>query len=171
MAKGVKLDIEMRRKALECFEAGFGKRRTAGILGIATGTVEQWMLTYKSIGAEGLLSMGSKKTRYSFDTKLAAARAIVDEGKVFSDVMSEHGIASAGPLHDWVRKYRAGGAGALAPKPKAKPAKQKAEAGDLTREEELEAEVRKLRAEVAYLKKSIALKAEKRSRTVKKPRS
>ena len=170
MPKGVRLDIGMRRKALECFEAGLGEKRTAGILGISAGTVEQWMLTYKSIGAEGLLRMGAKHTKYSLDTKLAAVRAIVDEGAVFSDVMAEHGIASASPLHDWVRKYRAGGADALAPKPKGKPAKRKAEAGGLTCEEELEAEVRKLRAEVAYLKKSIALKAERRSQTAKRPR-
>ena len=39
---------------------------------------------------------------------------------------------------------------------------------EMTREQELERRVRKLEAENAYLKKSIALKAEKRSRTERK---
>ena len=38
-----------------------------------------------------------------------------------------------------------------------------------TREEELEERVRKLEAQVAYLKKSIALKAQRRSQTGTKP--
>ena len=41
----------------------------------------------------------------------------------------------------------------------------------MAREQELERRVRKLEAENAYLKKSIALKAEKRSRTARRQRS
>lgn len=39
----------------------------------------------------------------------------------------------------------------------------------MTREQELEREVRRLEAQVTYLKKSIALKAERRSRTGRRP--
>ena len=39
----------------------------------------------------------------------------------------------------------------------------------MTREQELERQVRRLEAEVAYLKKSIALKAGLRSRTGRRP--
>ena len=58
------------------------------------------------------------------------------------------------------------GAEALRPKPKGRPSGSKAR--PRTREQELERRVRKLEAENAYLKKSIALKAEKRSRTERK---
>ena len=72
----------------------------------------------------------------------------------------------------WAQKYREGGPDALRPKPKGRP--RSAEGGEprpKSREAELEEENRRLRAENAYLKKSIALKAEKRSRTARRPRS
>ena len=60
---------------------------------------------------------------------------------------------------------------ALRPKPKGRPKGAKAAPGPMTREQELERRVQKLEAENAYLKKSIALKAEKRSRTARRRRS
>ena len=53
---------------------------------------------------------------------------------------------------------RNSGAEALRPKPKGRP--KGAKAAPATREQQLEREVRRLEAQVAYLKKSIALKAE-----------
>lgn len=67
---------------------------------------------------------------------------------------------------DFISLYREGGAEALRPKPRGRPRK---EAAPATREEELEREVRRLEAQVAYLKKSIALKAQRRSQTGTKP--
>ena len=55
------------------------------------------------------------------------------------------------------------------PRPKGRPRGSGAGAAPMTREQELEREVRRLEAEVAYLKKSIALKAELRSRTGRRP--
>lgn len=54
---------------------------------------------------------------------------------------------------------------ALRPKPKGRHKGTSSPPKKTTREQELERRVRKLEAENAYLKKSIALKAEKRSRT------
>ena len=84
------------------------------------------------------------------------------------DVYKRQGIASATPLKQWCRLYREGGAQALKPKPKGRP-KGSVRAVPPTREEELAERVRKLEAQVAYLKKSIALKAQKRSQTGTKP--
>ena len=83
--------------------------------------------------------------------------------------MKRFGIASMKPLERWRRLYREGGAEALRPKPKGRPRGSGAKAAPRTREEELEERVRKLEAQVAYLKKSIALKAELRSRTGRRP--
>ena len=62
-------------------------------------------------------------------------------------------------MKQWCRLYREGGAQALRPKPKGRP-KGSVRAMPPTREEELAERVRKLEAQVAYLKKSIALKAQ-----------
>ena len=112
--------------------------------------------------------MGVKHARYDYETKVAAARAVVDGGMSKPEAMMRFGIASATPLKQWCRLYRQGGAQALKPKPKGRP-KGSVRAVPPTREEELEERVRKLEAQVAYLKKSIALKAHRRSQTGTKP--
>ena len=106
--------------------------------------------------------------RYDYETKVAAASAVVDGGMSKPEAMTRFGIASATSLKQWCRLYRQGGAQALKPKPKGRP-KGSVRAVPPTREEELAERVRKLEAQVAYLKKSIALKAQRRSQTGTKP--
>jgi transposase-like protein len=159
----------MRRRALELFEAGLGQWAVAGRLGLSRDTVRQWHATYKAAGAEVLLSMGASHRQYDQETKVAAARAVVELGRDKAEVMREMGIASRSPLEAWCRSYREGGAGALAPRPKGRP-KGGAPRPAKTREQELEEQNRKLLAQVAYLKKSIALKAARLSETGRRPR-
>ena len=128
-------------------------------------TVREWQKMYRVIGRGGLLAMGVKQAKYDYETKVAAARAVVDGGMSKPEAMVRFGIASATSLKKWCRLYREGGAQALKPKPKGRPKG----AVPPTREEELEERVRKLEAQVAYLKKSIALKAQRRSQTGTKP--
>ena len=158
-------DRLLREQAAQMFEKGCGYRLTASRLGVSAATVREWQKTYHVIGKGGLLAMGVKQARYDYETKVAAAKAVVDGGMSKPEAMVRFGIASATPLKQWCRLYRQGGAQALKPKPKGRPK------GSVppTREEELEERVRKLEAQVAYLKKSIALKAQKRSQTGTKP--
>ena len=142
---------------------------TARRLGVSAETVRGWQKTYRVIGKDGLLAMGVKQARYDYETKVAAARAVVDGGMSKPEAMVRFGIASATPLKQWCRLYREGGAQALKPKPKGRLKGPGVGAVPPTREEELEERVRKLEAQVAYLKKSIALKAQKRSQTGTKP--
>ena len=72
------------------------------------------------------------------------------------------------PLKSWIRAYRDGGEEALRPKRKGRPPGPARPRPEATREQELERQVQRLEAEVAYLKKSIALKAEKRSRAARR---
>ena len=72
--------------------------------------------------------------------------------------MAELGIASLAPLKAWCRAWREGGAEALRPRPKGRPRGSGPEAASKTREQELEERVRRLEAEVAYLKKLRALR-------------
>ena len=161
-------DRLLREQAVEMFERGFGYRLTANRLGVPAEAVRHWQKTYRVIGRDGFLAMEVKRTRYDYETKVAAARAVVDGGMSKPEAMVRFGIASATPLKRWCRLYREGGAQALKPKPKGRP-KGSVRAVPPTREEELEKRVRKLEAQVAYLKKSIALKAQRRSQTGTKP--
>ena len=165
---GIRHDRMLRKQAAQMFEKGFGYGLTTSRLGMSAATVREWQKTYHVIGKDGLLTMGVKHTKYDYETKVAAAKAVVDGGMSKPEAMMRFGIASATPLKQWCRLYREGGAQALKPKPKGRP-KGSVRAVPPTREEELEKRVRKLEAQVAYLKKSIALKAHRRSQTGTKP--
>ena len=171
MSGRVLYDIGLRRRAVELYEEGHGRDAISCLLNVPKGTVRQWLDTYRSVGMGVLFAMGTKKTVYSFEIKVAAVKAVVEEGMTIPEAMAKFRIASTSPLHKWVKAYREGGVEALQPKPKGRPKGVKASQKKMTREQELERRVQKLEAENAYLKKSIALKAEKRSRTVRKQRS
>ena len=164
-----KHDRKMRELAVELFDEGYGRDIVAARLCMSASIVEKWLLTYRSVGSEVLLCMGSRKTRYAGETKVAAARAVVDEGMGKPEAMAAFGIASRTPLDSWCRLYREGGADALRPKPKGRPKGSAAQSAPKTREQELEARVRRLEAENAYLKKVRALEAEK-SRAGRSPK-
>ena len=164
-----KHDRSLRERAAEMFGAGRGYESVAKSLGVPAKAVRKWQQTYRSVGRGGLLNMGKTHARYDFETKLAAARAVVDGGIAKPEAMRRFGIASASPLDRWCRLYREGGTEALRPKPRGRPGGSGAKAAPMTREQELERQVRRLEAEVAYLKKSIALKAELRSRAGRRP--
>lgn len=166
---GLRHDRLLREQAAQMFERGFGYGLTARKLGVSAETVREWQKMYRVIGRDGLLTMGVKRTKYDYETKVAAAAAVVDGGMSKPEAMVHFGIASATPLKQWCRLYRQGGAQALKPKPKGRPKGLGVGAVPPTREEELAERVRKLEAQVAYLKKSIALKAQKRSQTGTKP--
>ena len=108
-------------------------------------TVREWQKMYRVIGRGGLLAMGVKQARYDYETKVAAARAVVDGGMSKPEAMVRFGIASATSLKKWCRLYREGGAQALKPKPKGRP-KGSVRAVPPTREEELAERVRKVHA-------------------------
>ena len=164
-------DEAIRRRAAALFDEGLGYKAAAGLLGIPRETVRKWLDIYRSVGIEVLAMMGKKHTAYPFETKVAAVSAVVDGGMTKPEAMARFGIASPSSFKRWLKAYREGGPEALRPKPKGRPRGSGSPAGEATREQELERRVRKLEAENASLKKSIALKAEKRSRTARKPRS
>ena len=157
--KRCKHDRMLRECACELFEQGYGYAHTARLLGIAQGTVRKWQLTYLSVGKDSLLNMGKTHRKYAFETKLAAVQAVLDAGMTKPEAMEYFGIASKAPLEVWCRLYREGGAEALRPKPKGRPKGSCGQARPQSREKELEREIERLKTQVAYLKKSIALKA------------
>lgn len=160
----------VRKRAAELFKLGYGTRATATALSIPSGTVRKWHRTFSAVGLEGLLSMGAKPEKYTWEQKCAAARAVIDEGATKAEAMARFGIASQSPLEKWCRLYRDGGDEALRPKPKGRPGGSASKPrAPLTRERELEERVRKLEVENAYLKKLAALRAIRKSRTGIRP--
>ena len=119
MNLGLRHDRLLRKQAAQMFEKGLGYGLTASRLGVSAATVREWQKMYRVIGKDGLLAMGIKHTKYDYETKVAAAAAVVDGGMSKPEAMMRFGIASATPLKQWCRLYREGGAQALKPKPRA----------------------------------------------------
>ncbi len=67
----VKHDVEVRRRASELFERGYGRISTAKALRVPRQTVEKWQQIYRAIGREALLSMGGKQASYTYEQKVA----------------------------------------------------------------------------------------------------
>ena len=62
--------------------------------------------------------MDGKQARYTYEQRVAAAKAVVDGGMPKGDAMARYGIMSRTPLERWCRAYRKDAAKALRPKPK-----------------------------------------------------
>ena len=167
----IKYDIDIRKEAARLFAIGYGYGTVASMMSLPEEAVRKWSYTFQAIGLEGLLNMGNTQAVYSWEIKCAAAKSVVDGEMSTAEAMAAFGIASRSPLQNWVKAYREGGPEALRPKPRGRRKGTSSSSKELTREQELERRVRKLEAENAYLKKSIALKAEKRSRTARKQSS
>lgn len=73
-----KHDDDVRLAAAEIFAKGRGCRSAATELGLPPTTVRQRHHTYVSLGIEGLLAMGKEHRSYRWDTKVAAAKAMVE---------------------------------------------------------------------------------------------
>ena len=99
-------DRLLREQAVELFERGIGYGLTAKRLGVPAEAVRHWQKTYRAIGKDGLLAMGGQQARYDYETKVAAASAVVDGGMSKPEAMVRFGIASATPLKNWCRLYR-----------------------------------------------------------------
>ena len=153
----VKHDIEVRRKAVELFASSMGFCAVASTLSVPLSTVKEWHHIYHAFGSEVLLTMDGKQALYTYEQKVAAARAVVEGGMTRTEAMAKFKIMSLAPLKSWCKLYRTGGAEALKPKPKGRPKGSKSKPQKRTREQELEERCLRLETEVAYLKKLRAL--------------
>lgn len=151
----VRHDRATRELAADMFEAGQGHESVARSLGLSPKVVRKWQLTYRALGRGALLDTGTHR-RYDHATKVAAARAVVDDGMTKPEAMRRFGIASISPLENWCRLYREGGAEALRPRPRGRPRKSGASPSPPTQERELEERVRRLEAQVAHLQALMA---------------
>lgn len=129
--------MDVRAEAVRYFEMGFAERAVGRLLGIPRNTVGKWLYAYRALGKEALFVTTHRK--YDHETKVRAARAVVEGGMAKPDAMEAFGLKSMTQINDWCRLYREGGPDALLPKPKGRP--RKPEPAFSSREEELEARV------------------------------
>ena len=111
-------DAGVRRRAAERDEEGPGRAVIANRVGAPAGTVRKRLDTYRSVVIGALAAMGAKKKTYSFDTKVAAVRAVEDEGSTVPEAMARFGIVSSSPLRKWLKAYREGGPRRSGPSPR-----------------------------------------------------
>lgn len=91
-------DVEVKRKAIELIGRGCGYGAAPRALGLPNDTVRGWLYIAQAVGIEDFLDGKKRYASYAFETKLAAARAVVDEGMTKADAMAAFGIASLSPV-------------------------------------------------------------------------
>jgi transposase-like protein len=155
------LSEDQRAAAVAWFEKGSAEKSTARLLGVPREPVRRLYRRWK-IHGRGALVTKSTKQSYSFELKLGLVRRSL-AGESIPALAVEAGLSSPRLLEKWVRAYRNDGEDALRPKPKGRPRKPDDPPGaELSELERLRRENERLRAEVAYLGKLRALRAQER---------
>ena len=169
-----KYSYEDKLKAvLRILEEGMSPRESADILGTRHEIVRKWLMRYKKFGPEGLIL---KNGSYDGDFKFSVIEYMHVNQLSIRQAAVEFGIPSDTTLGNWERIYYEEGPEGLyrdnrgrksemkSKKPKKKKLKKKTE-------EDLIAEVQRLRMENDYLKKLQALVQERIAReNGKKPK-
>lgn len=154
------LTEDQRQAAVAWFEKGLAYTATATLLGVSRWPVKRLHRRWK-IHGEGALVTRPTKRSYSYDFKLALVERFL-AGESATDLAMEAGLSSPVLLRTWVQAYRREGAEALRPRPKGRPRKPDAPPpAEMSELERLRRENERLRAEVAYLGKLRALRAQK----------
>lgn len=131
---------------------------------LAETTLERWINQFNHSGINGLDLLG-KKRNYSPEFKLNVIQA-VKNGQFSAEAACLHfGIANSGIVSQWLKAFEKQGINGLMSKPKGRPTMKpkypKMPPKPKTREEELELENLRLRAENAILKKLQGLNQQK----------
>ncbi len=161
MPESSSLSEDQREAAVAWFEKGVADEGTARLLGVSKGSVKRLYLRWRIHGRGALVAKPIKQS-YSFEFKLALVERFL-EGETAPDLAAETALSSPRLLETWARAYRREGADALRPKPKGRPKKpDAAPSAEVPELERLRRENERLRAEVAYLGKLRALRAQER---------
>jgi len=183
MSSRSSLSVVQRVSAVACFERGLGYRTAARFLGAPVVAVRSLYGLWRIHGRGVLVSRAPKS--YSFEVKLALVQRFL-AGETGQDLAVEAGLSSRQQLQKWVRDYRLEGEDGLRPKRNGRPVKSGTaasresgavpsrepgvvpsaksaagpRAGEASELEQLRRENELLRAQVAYLGKLRALRAQ-----------
>lgn len=159
-----------KKKFIELMNSnGHSTYSAAKELNISRPVAQRWWTMYKVHGYKGLV-MKSKK--YDGEFKLNVIKYMHDNHLSYYDVSAKFGIPSDSTLRKWERIYYEQGEEGLLKNRQGRPRKTMSNTknNDLSKEkeEDLIAEVQRLRAEVAYLKKYNALVQKKKDLKTRK---
>lgn len=160
-----KYDEQFKLSVVQSYELGKqGYKSVAQRYGLGHKLVEQWVALYRQ---HGLLGLRKKFSHYSAEFKLSVLRRMQQEELSATQAVALFNIrGGAGVVTEWQRRYHQHGVAGLQPKPRGRPKKMTdtespkptdAKPAEAHSREDMEEEVKYLRAEVAYLKKLRAL--------------
>lgn len=105
MGRKAKVSYEQKLYAVKTYLAGQDSiNHLANILGVDFETVKQWICSFQSFGANGLLTV-SKNFVYSEDLKLLAVKDYLSGTGSQQDICKKYGIRAKRQLQDWIKKY------------------------------------------------------------------
>jgi len=150
-----------RVAAVALFVDSYGSEAVASLLGVGKKAVAHLYDRWRIRGSGALVAKRTKRM-FSFEEKLAVVqRFLAGESKI--DIARDEDLSSVKLIEDWLRVYRREGESGLRPKPRGRPRASTAAARqELSELDRLRQENERLRAEVAYLGKLRALRAQKR---------
>ena len=160
-----KYNFLFRQQVIEFYlQNGKNRSLTRKHFQLAEQTLNRWIKQFNHNWINELEVRGEKQT-YSLEFKLSLVQA-VKQGKFSAEAACLHfGIANSGVVSQWLQAFEKQGINGLIPKPKGRPTMKpkypKMPSKPKTREEELELENLRLRAESAILKKLQELNQQK----------
>ena len=156
------LSEDQRVTAVALFESGMGDRAVAARLGVGRPVVKRLHDRWRVRGTGSLVVKRPDRRSYSFEFKLEVVRRFL-AGETKVDLAREYELSSPKLIETWARKYRNEGEDGLRPKQVGRPPKPAGpESGEVSELEQLRRENEVLRAQVAYLGKVRALRAQQR---------
>lgn len=170
-----KYNLELKKKFVKLMKfKKYSISAASNELGISISVGKRWWKMYQIHGNEGL---SMKSGKYSGEFKVHVIEYMYKNCLSVSEASAMFGIPSDATLLKWERKYSLEGQSGLLLERRGRPRKSDMEkekpeleynTNNSETKDDLILEVKRLKAEVAYLKKSIALKEEKRSLKTKK---
>jgi transposase-like protein len=156
-----KLTVEQRIQAVQRYVNGHGSiNEIASDVGVSGQVMSEWVRRYLENGIETFLK---SYTNYSAEYKMSVLNYMNETGTSSIDTAAIFNISSPGMIRNWKKKYEDGGYDALVSKKKGRPSMKK-DTKKTTKPapvkglvEELEARIKQLEMENAYLKKLNAL--------------
>ena len=81
-----------KRRFLELYEAGASCSMLMNELGMVRHDVDDWRYRIRIFGASQFLMSHTSKTQYSYETKLAAVKARVEDQIPYQDILARDGV-------------------------------------------------------------------------------
>ena len=156
-----KVTVEQRIQAVQRYVNGHESiNDIASDVGVSGQVMSEWVRRYLENGIETFLK---SYTNYSAEYKMSVLNYMNETGTSSIDTAAIFNISSPGMIRNWKKKYEDGGYDALVSKKKGRPSMKK-DTKKTTKPalakgsvEELEARIKQLEMENAYLKKLNAL--------------